>query len=291
MSVAPTRKSLSGGREHWQHGPIDLMIEAWGTAEALAHAYETAWVRFQTVLSELVFELPLLRLAAEEAGAVRGPVARRMIDATLPYTPCFITPMAAVAGSVAEEVLAFFATEPGVTRAYVNNGGDIALHLHAGQDFTVGMVANAYSPAVDGQVRIDSASGIRGIATSGWRGRSFSLGIADSVTVLARSASKADAAATMIANAVNVEHPAIERAPADTLKDETDLGTRLVTVNVGTLPASLRVAALDAGVQTANEFLRRGLIIGAALALQNEWRSVGDFQATLPAGAQQRLAA
>jgi ApbE superfamily uncharacterized protein (UPF0280 family) len=291
MSFAPSRKTLPGGREHWQHGPIDLVIEARGDADAVARAYEKAWARFQTVLAELVFELPLLRLPAEQTGTVRGPVARRMVDAALPYAPRFITPMAAVAGSVAEEILEFFVDEPGVIKAYVNNGGDIALHLLAGQDFTVGLVADAYAPAVDGQVRISAESGIRGIATSGWRGRSFSLGLADSVTVLARSASAADAAATMIANAVNAEHPAIERAPADSLKDDTDLGNRLVTVNVGTLPVPLRAAALDGGVQAANEFLRRGLIIGAALALQSEWRSVGDLQAALPAGAQQRLAA
>jgi len=291
MSFAPVRKVLAGGREHWQHGPIDLVIEARGEAAALARAHANAWARFQDVLAELVFELPLLRLPAEEAGAVRGPVARRMMEAALRYVPRFITPMAAVAGSVAEEVLGFFAAEPGVTRAFVNNGGDIALHLGAGQSFTIGLVADAYAPAVNGHVRMEADSGIRGIATSGWRGRSFSLGIADSVTVLARSAAAADAAATMIANAVDVDHPSITRAPADSLKDDTDLGCRLVTVNVGTLPGSLRAAALDAGVHAAGEFLRRGLIIGAALALQDEWRSVGELQATLPANARQRLAA
>lgn len=290
MSFTPVRKALAGGREHWQHGPIDLVIEARGEAAALARAYAGAWARFQNVLAELVFELPLLRLAVEEAGAVRGPVARRMVEAALSYAPRFITPMAAVAGSVAEEILGFFAAEPGVTRAFVNNGGDIAVHLVSGEGFTIGMVADAYAPVLNGQVRIEAASGICGIATSGWRGRSFSLGIADSVTVLARSAAAADAAATMIANAVNVDHPAVTRAPANSLKDDTDLGSRLVTVNVGNLPASPRNTALDEGARAANEFQRRGLIIGAALALQNEWRSIGEMPATLPANVQ-RLAA
>ncbi|MDB5805082.1 MAG: ApbE family lipoprotein [Betaproteobacteria bacterium] len=291
MSLAPVRQALEGGREHWQHGPIDLVIEARGEAAALARAYTGAWARFQNVLAELVFELPLLRLAVEEAGAVRGSVARRMVDAALPYAPRFITPMAAVAGSVAEEILGFFAAEAGVTRAFVNNGGDIALHLGGGESFTAGLVADAYAPVLNGQLRIEAESGIRGIATSGWRGRSFSLGIADCVTVLARGAAAADAAATMIANAVDADHPAIARAPANRLKDDTDLGARLVTVSVGTVPASLRRAALDAGARAANEFMRRGLIIGAALALQGEWRSVGEVQATLQANAQQRLAA
>lgn len=289
MSLAPVRKALPGGREHWQHGPIDLMIEAHGEPGAVAQAYAQAWARFQNVLAELVFELPLLRRPVEEADAVRGPVARRMVQAASPYAPRFITPMAAVAGSVAEEVLAFFAAQAGVVKAYVNNGGDIALHLQAGQSMVVGLVADAHAPTLDGQVYIDAAGGIRGVATSGWRGRSFSLGVADSVTVLARSASVADAAATMIANEVNVEHTAVERAPANSLKDDTDLGERLVTVNVGALPVALRALALEAGASAAKGFRQRGLIIGAALALQGEWRTIGELHATLPA--RQRLAA
>ena len=106
-------------------------------------------------------------------------------------------------------------------------------------------------------------------------GAVFSLGIADCVTVLARSAAAADAAATMIANAVNVDHPAIRRAPANGIKDDSDLGARLVTVRVDPLPPATRAAALDAGSAAAAGFLRRGLIVGAALALQGEWRTMG----------------
>ena len=68
---------------------------------------------------------------------------------------------------------------------------------------------------------------MRGVATSGWRGRSFSLGIADAVTVLAATAAAADAAATIIANAVDLPgHPAIARRPASELEDDSDLGDR-----------------------------------------------------------------
>jgi len=275
VNTAATRSALAGGREHWQHGPIDLVIAVHGDAAAVARAYERAWTRFQGVLDELVAELPLLRTPMDQAREARGVVARRMVEATRPFAAEFITPMAAVAGSVAQEIAGIFAAEAGVRKAYVNNGGDIALHLAAGESLAIGLVANAYAPALDAQVEISAASGIRGVATSGWRGRSFSLGVADSVTVLAHSASAADAAATMIANAVNVEHPAIARAPADTLKDDTDLGLRLVTVEVGELPADACAIALDRGYAAANLYLRRGLIIGAALALKNQWRTIG----------------
>jgi ApbE superfamily uncharacterized protein (UPF0280 family) len=275
MMPGPVRKPLAAGREHWQHGPIDLVIAVQGDAPAVARACANAWERFQRVLEELVGELALLRSPVQRAGEVRGAIARRMVGATAPYAKEFITPMAAVAGSVAQEVMQVFAAEPGVRKVYINNGGDIALHLLPGEKISIGVVADVHAPSLDAATIIDAASGVRGIATSGWRGRSFSLGIADSVTVLASTAAAADAAATMIANAVNVEHAAIVRAPAHTLKDDTDLGARLVTVDVGILPPAARAIALDRGYAKAAAYLERGLIIGAALALQNEWRTIG----------------
>ncbi len=119
---------------------------------------------------------------------------------------------------------------PTLSRAYVNDGGDIALHLTPGESFSIGMVERPDSPSLFGTARIQSAHPVRGIATSGWRGRSFSLGIADAVTVLAATAAQADAAATIIANAVNLPgHPAIIRAAANEIAPDNDLGNRPVT--------------------------------------------------------------
>jgi uncharacterized protein len=202
-----------------------------------------------------------------------------MQAACMPFAQQFITPMAAVAGAVAETLIAFYASEPGIGKAIVNNGGDIALHLAEGEVLRVGIVGNAYAPQGDGVLTIDGNSAVRGIATSGWRGRSFSLGIADAVTVLARSASEADAAATMVANAVHVDDPAIHRAPANTLKDDTDLGALLVTIDVGPLAPRARAAALSAGEAVAHALRARGCLIGAALLLQGEWRTVGTIGA------------
>lgn len=281
LVVEPVRARSNGGREYWQHGPIELVIDAWGDSTAVRNAFEAAWLRFQGILIELVDELHLLRMPASSHPNPKGRIARRMVAATSPFGMEFITPMAAVAGSVAEEVCEFFAAEPEIRRACVNNGGDIAMHLAAGENMVVGIVANAYTPSLDGGIALSSEMVVRGIATSGWRGRSFSLGIVDSVTVLARSASVADAAATMIANAVNAEHPAIVRAPAITRKDDSDLGTRMVTVDVGPLPAHVCEAALDAGWRAAEGYAARGLIHGAALALQGRWRVLGiDFRST-----------
>ena len=270
-----TCRALDARRQHWQHGPIDLVIEAWGDVAAVERAYAAAWTRFERVLPELVVELPLLRLAvavSAETACAHGPVAQRMLAACRPHAVRFITPMAAVAGAVADEICAFFAAEPGVRKAYVNNGGDIALHLRDGEALTIGVIDHPQLPRQIGDVIITSDMPVRGIATSGWRGRSFSLGIAECVTVLAASAAAADAAATMIANAVDVAHHSIVRAPANTLKDDTDLGARLVTVAVPPLPRGLALRALDGGAAEAHACIERGLIDSALLVLQGEYR-------------------
>src|SRR5882757_9166821 len=227
-----------GRRLHLQDGPIDLIIEAKGEAAEVRAAYEAAALRFTGLLDELCGELPELRKAAQPGRcALQGVVARRMHAAVAPFAADrFITPMAAVAGSVAEEILGAMLDAAQLDRAYVNNGGDIALHLTGGERVTVGLMDRPDRHGLMRTLVVDADGSIRGIATSGRHGRSFSLGIADAVTVLARTASLADAAATVIANAVDLPgHPAIVRRPASELQPDSDLGMRLVTSGVGTL--------------------------------------------------------
>jgi ApbE superfamily uncharacterized protein (UPF0280 family) len=281
--VSACRARLPDGRLHFQHGPIDLIVGAEGERDALADALEQAWCRFVPLLDELVAELPLLRRCVDAAVPPAGVVARRMHAAVLPFLPRFVTPMAAVAGSVADEIAACFRV-PGIVRAYVNNGGDIALHLAPGATpFEVGVALDrggdrsvspraAPLPAI---LSIAAEERWRGVATSGWRGRSQSLGIADSVTVLAPDGARADAAATLIANAVDAVHPAIRRLPAASLRDDSDLGDRLVTVAVPPLPSEIVERALDAGEALAAHCVERGLVGAALLALQGRWRAVG----------------
>jgi ApbE superfamily uncharacterized protein (UPF0280 family) len=272
----PQRAPLPDGkRQHFQHGPIDLVIEAFGPAAEVAAATEQAWARFETILEELVAELPALR-SPLPGPAVRGPTARRMVAACAPHAVTFVTPMAAVAGAVADEVLAALVAGRSLERAYVNDGGDIALHLTARHSFDTGLVTLAERPTAEGLARIDWTSPVRGIASSGWRGRSLSLGIADSVTVLARSAAAADAAATLIANAVDVDDPAVRREPARALDPDSDLGERPVTVEVGALPRPKVELALARGVAAAGAMRARGLIEDAMLVLQSEIRVVGQ---------------
>jgi uncharacterized protein len=279
MRTPPQIRILPDSRRmHLQDGPIDLIIEAFGAPEAMRAAYAAAATRFRGLLDELCDELPLLRMPARpDRCLLRGPVAKRMHAAVAPFaSEIFITPMAAVAGAVAEEILAAMTAAATLKKAYVNNGGDIALHLSVHECFSIGLVDRPDRPSLFGKAVLSSADGISGIATSGWRGRSFSLGIADAVTVLAATASSADAAATIVANAVDLPgHASVVRVPAQELQQDSDLGRRLVTREVGVLDPAEIQEALGRGMSCAKRLLTAGLIQAAALHLQGETQVVG----------------
>src|SRR6185437_13517701 len=207
-----------------------------------------------------------------ERPRLTGPVARRMAEACWPYRAVFVTPMAAVAGAVADHVLAAMVEGRRLAKAYVNDGGDIALHLAPGESLACGLIADLGAPRLDGAVRVTSTMPVRGIATSGAAtkgtgGRSFSLGIADAVTVLAPNAASADAAATIIANAVDLpNHPGVRRCTATAIDPDSDLGERAVTLAVPRLAAAETDRALAAGSRCAAMLLQARLIEGAVLA-------------------------
>jgi uncharacterized protein len=262
-----------------------LIVEARGSEVDVRAAHDAAARRFTGLLDELCNELPLLRRAADPARCLlQGKVARRMHAAVTPFAADqFITPMAAVAGAVAEEILGAMLQHAKLERAYVNNGGDIALYLADGEHFTVGLADRPDGPGVMRTMVIHADDPSRGVATSGRHGRSFSLGIADAVTVLAATASQADAAATIIANAVDLPgHPAVIRCPARDLQPDSDLGARPVTRGVGRLSADEIDDALESGAACARLLLAAGLIDGAALRLHGEMAVVAAGGCEMP---------
>jgi ApbE superfamily uncharacterized protein (UPF0280 family) len=266
-----------GGRLHLQDGPIDLITGAFGALAERKRAYEAAMVRFLTILDELCQELPLLRTRpGPDTRSPKGTTAGRMASAVAPYaTRSFITPMAAVAGAVAEEILQAMISAAHLSKVYVNDGGDIAFYLAPGEHFSVGMIDHPARPSLFGTASVCSTDPIRGIATSGCQGRSFSLGIADAVTVLAERAAMADAAATIVANAVDLpNHPNVRRAPARSLSPDSDLVDLPVTCEVGDLSREEVNRALNAGVAVAEQLRSECLIHSAALHLRGVTRVV-----------------
>lgn len=266
--MGPVARILPDGqRLHLQHGPSDLIVFAEGDR---ACAYDAAIARFETIIAEVVAELPALRgRVSSSTPPPERAVARRMHDATVPFfSGQYLTRMAAVAGAIADEVLVAMMNAAPLDRAYVNNGGDIALHLAPGQTFRTAM--KGHDGRDLGEIEIAAQDKVRGIATSGRHGRSLSMGIADSVTVLSCCAARADVAATLIANAVDIaDHPAIARRPAHDVVDDSDLGDLPVVTACGPLDATACSAALAKGRLLAERFQSQGLIAGAGLFLQD----------------------
>ena len=271
---------LPDGRLHLQHGPIDCLCRAWGEAGEVRRAYAQAAAVFPAILPALCDELALLRRELPTLPP-QGAVARAMHAACMPYADRRLTPMAAVAGAVADHLLAALCAGRTLARAFVNDGGDIAFHLAPGETLRCGLVADLAAPALNGTFLLDARHPARGIATSGRAckgggGRSFSLGIADAVTVLAQSAAAADAAATVIGNAVDLPgHPAVIRRAASDIDPDSDLGARAVTWDVGPLRPSEISAALDAGGRVADALCAAGRVAGAVLALGGTVRVCG----------------
>jgi len=293
----PQRSKLPNGQQHFAWGPIDLVIGAQAELhhqeDLIEQAHDNAWKRFQHILPELISELSTLKqsVRAGTHNPLIGTIARSMWQACQPFLPDFITPMAAVAGAVADEIIKNYQID-GIGKAWVNNGGDIALHLAPNQTIPIGICTDSYRARdhiqnwgtfnLDGQLTISYKDPVRGIATSGWQGRSFSMGIADSVTVMARTAACADAAATIIANAVNVDDVRIIRRKACDVKDDSDLGESLITTHVPTLEFEVIEHALENGLIVAQALKDQGLIWGAILSCQQQINYVNDKSDSIP---------
>ncbi len=270
---------------HLRHGPIDCRIRAWGEPGEIAAAYRQAEAALPDILPALVGEMAQLRRRLPSFPP-HGDIARAMHAACAPYASRFITPMAAVAGAVADHLLAMMTRGRTLLRAFVNNGGDIAAYLAPGECLRIGMVADLAAPALDGTISLARSGGIAtsGRACKGQGGRSFSLGIADAVTIIARSAADADAAATFVANAVDLPgHPGVTRRPACDIDPDSDLGALAVTWDVGPLSGHDIAAALDAGRRVADALVGDGRIDGAALMLRGQTVICGRLRQQLEA--------
>lgn len=278
MNARMQASLLSDGRLHLNDGPIDLIVFVDGEETARREALKAAVARFSTALDQLCAELPYLRARASYfREPPNGSIARRMDAAVKPLSKArFITPMAAVAGAVADEILAAMLDATDLRRAYVNNGGDIALHVADGASLRVGVVDRPDEPGLFGVAALDETHGVGGVATSGWRGRSFSLGIVDAATALAPNAASADAAATLIANAVDLPgHRNVFRIAACEVDPQSDLGDRRVTRNVGELSDDDVDRALSRGEREAQRLIASGAIVAASLRLRGTTRVVG----------------
>jgi ApbE superfamily uncharacterized protein (UPF0280 family) len=274
ISVPPIKdiiRPLPDGAVVLDYGPMRMVIRAFDRETPLVDLAMKGADLAMRLLEDQARFLPVIKRKAHtlEVRPEYPEVVREMIDSTQKMEELDLTPLAAVAGA-GSDLVADFLFDRGATKVIVDNGGDIALRLRAGEAVTVGLKTEitAENPAY--VIPIDVGMGVGGVATSGLGGRSFTKGIASAATVLARNASLADAAATVVGNYTNVEDPGIDRSRAEAIYPGTDIAGEWVTTRVGALPPERVEEALQNGLQKARTLVERGLIKGALIAVKQK---------------------
>ena len=200
---------LAGGGVMVECGPMRLVIRAWvgrvPQPQAAARAAEEA----VTFLERLARVRPLLGGGwHERLPRLREPLALKMAASVAAVGDEDLTPMAAVAGTIADAV-ADFLVDRGQTRVIVENGGDVAVRIGDGEAVTVGIRPEVGEARMAQVIALGPERASWGVATSGLGGRSLTRGVVSAAMVVAGDAARADAAATAVANASLVEDDAV----------------------------------------------------------------------------------
>jgi len=259
---------LPGGSVLAESGPMRLVISASigkvvQTKTAL-RAAEESYGFLERVARHRKF---LGRQFLETRQQITDPLALKMISSVLTIGDEDLTPMAAVAGTIADEV-ADFLFELGMTKVVVDNGGDVAIRADREDPVTVGIRPDVNDRAVSYVIGLDPDLRSHGVATSGLGGRSLTRGIASAATVVARTASLADAAATAVANASFLEDEQVLRRPAEEIDPYTDIAGLDITVKVGPLSEEMKSRAVSQSIRRAEDLVQQGVILGAFVAVQ-----------------------
>jgi ApbE superfamily uncharacterized protein (UPF0280 family) len=250
-------------------GPMRLSIRAWQNSRPqITLCRQAAQASFAYLKGVAKHKTVLGNVAGNIKALPQNDLAQRMIESVRAIGDIDLTPMAAVAGTIADAVADWLFGRR-LTKVVVDNGGDIAIRLAAGQTATVGIRPQINRLDISHIARLDDCRSSWGVTTSGLGGRSFTRGIASAVTVIAENASIADAAATSIANACIVEDSSIIQLPAEQLDPNTDLQGVNVTVDVGELSSGKKVQAVKMALSKADALCRQERIAGALIALED----------------------
>ncbi len=264
------RKAIAESSMHIEIGPASIVVE--GRRDGIECELDRAELEgtVTNILRDLHDVLPIVRQKAYRIKKTSHlpSVARRMVEAVKMVDEETLTPMAAVAGSVADEVKEFLKSK-NLDVISVNNGGDISVFTTGALPLRVGIGDVQQVRGTDHVLTIDGLADY-GLATSGLGGRSFTLGLADSGTVVASTCAVADAAATFICNRTTVESDSVVRAPASEIDPLTDIPEEQVTVSIGDLPRALVFKALENGIGAAHALKKANVIYDALLLLRNE---------------------
>ena len=263
------RSLIEDGKLYIENGPTNIIAEAFSLDKK--EIYNLICEYSSKYLKDLSLEIDNLKRPTSENKKFKSEIANRMFNSTKLFLPDFITPMASVAGAISESILLKVLEKYSVNKIYINNGGDISLYVSESEKFNFsigGETSYIFEYA--------NLNGIGGIATSGWKGRSFSSGIADSVTVIAEKASIADAAATIICNKIDLKNSnKIIKKKANDFYENTDLDDRLITVSVENLTEQEIEKAISKGKITSEYFIAKNIIKSVIINLQNNILIIG----------------
>jgi ApbE superfamily uncharacterized protein (UPF0280 family) len=273
--------ALGDGSVLVECGPMRMFIEASSDGLQRPDRCRAAAEKAIALLAEVAVQRDSLRAPALEVDEPSpSSVVHRMWEAARLVGDPDLTPMASVAGAIADATADFLESE-GMSRVVVNNGGDVALRLKDRERLYVGIRPDVGDSAMSHRVLVTADMGVRGVTTSGLGGRSFTRGVASAATVFASTAAQADAAATAVANATYVESQAVVQCLAESIQPDTDLLGVSVTTSVGDLPEQEIERALGQGVARAEEMTLRGLIYGACLFVKARMRATSRLESLL----------
>jgi len=256
-------------------GPLHMTVEVSDRGKPLPDVARSGAMYALEILKQQADSLSVIkeRVLNLSMSETYPEAVNRMISAVSSMNDPTLTPLAAVAGATSDMV-ADYVARAGATKIIVNNGGDIAIRLREGETATVGLRLDLTRPDYKYLALIDRDCGI---CTSGIGGRSFTLGVADGVTVLAHQAAIADAAATFLGNKTVVTSPKVKRVLAQSIYPDTDLVGVEVTHSVGALSQQEIDTAMKAGKAEALRLLEKGVIHGAIISVKDHVDTIGYF--------------
>ena len=249
-------------------GPASLVVTAERAGKTCDIDRKKVEDYLATILGDIRDCLPVLRQKAQRIlrTAHMPGAAVKMIDAVKKVDEATLTPMAAVAGTISEMVRDFIGGSIS-DFVSVNNGGDIAVRNDTGREVRIGIGDIRTGRTTPYVLKITGLNTF-GIATSGFGGRSLTLGLADIVTVIAENSAVADAAATFLCNSVNIGTDKVKRKKASEIDPSTDIPDELVTVLIGGLDEGEIQEALNKGLTAASHLKKRDVIYDAVLLLK-----------------------
>jgi len=258
-------------------GPMRMFLAAWQGSVSRPDRCSDAARQAVAFLEQIAAGRSLMHAPARDIPRPVGhPLLRVMWEAAILVGDPDLTPMAAVAGTIADAT-ADYLVGLGMTRVVVNNGGDVALRLVSGERLSVGIRPDVTDRRISHRVVLTPELHVGGVCTSGLGGRSLTRGVASAATVFACRAAVSDAAATAVANATLIAIPAVERRRAEEIDPDTDIKGLDVTVTVGNLSETEIAAAIDQGIRRADRLIDEGVIAGACVAVKGRMECTEAF--------------